>query len=78
LAGRRRTAQGLARRARIVLAAADGMANKAIGQTLGADENTVSKWRRRFAGLASTVFTTSRVPERRGGSAMTRSPRRSV
>ena len=49
LAGRRRTAQGLARRARIVLAAADGMANKAIGQALDADENTVSKWRRRFA-----------------------------
>lgn len=49
LAGRRRTAQGLARRARIVLAAADGMANKAIGRALDADENTVSKWRRRFA-----------------------------
>lgn len=49
LAGRRRTAQGLARRARIVLAAADGMENKAIAQALDADENTVSKWRRRFA-----------------------------
>jgi hypothetical protein len=32
LAGRRRTAQGLARRARIVLAAADGLENKAIAQ----------------------------------------------
>ena len=49
LAGRRRTAQGLARRARIVLAAANGMENKAIAQALRADENTVSKWRRRFA-----------------------------
>ena len=49
LAGRRRTAQGLARRARIVLAAADGMENKAVARTLGADENTVGKWRRRFA-----------------------------
>ncbi len=49
LAGRRRTAQGLARRARIVLAAADGRENKAIAQALDADENTVSKWRRRFA-----------------------------
>ena len=49
LAGRRRTAQGLARRARIVLAAADGMANKTIAQALGADENTVGKWRCRFA-----------------------------
>jgi transposase len=49
LAGRRRTAQGLARRARIVLAAAEGTENKAIAQSLGADENTVGKWRRRFA-----------------------------
>lgn len=49
LAGRRRTAQGLARRARIALAAADGMDNKTIAHALGADENTVGKWRRRFA-----------------------------
>lgn len=49
LARRRRTAQGLARRARIVLAAADGRENKAIARSLGADVNTVGKWRRRFA-----------------------------
>jgi transposase len=49
LAGRRRTAQGLARRARIVLAAAQGLENQAIARTIGADENTVGKWRRRFA-----------------------------
>jgi transposase len=49
LAGRRRTAQGLAKRARIVLAAADGRENKIIAATLGADANTVGKWRRRFA-----------------------------
>jgi transposase len=49
LASRRRTAQGLARRARIVLAAAAGMENQAIARTVGADENTVGKWRRRFA-----------------------------
>jgi transposase len=49
LAGRRRTAQGLARRARIVLAAAAGVENQVIGRTVGADENTVGKWRRRFA-----------------------------
>jgi transposase len=49
LAGRRRTAQGLAKRARIVLAAADGTENKIIAGTVGADENTVGKWRRRFA-----------------------------
>ncbi len=49
LARRRKTAQGLARRARIVLAAADGLENKAIVETVGADANTVGKWRRRFA-----------------------------
>jgi transposase len=48
-ASRRRTAQGLARRSRIVLAAAEGMENQVIARTLGADENTVGKWRRRFA-----------------------------
>lgn len=49
LAGRRKTAQGLARRAKIVLAAAAGVENQVIAQRLGADENTVGKWRRRFA-----------------------------
>jgi transposase len=49
LAQRRRTAQGLARRARIVLMAAEGRRNKAIAAELGADPNTVGKWRRRFA-----------------------------
>lgn len=49
LAGRRRTAQGLARRARIVLAAADGLENQMIARRIGADVNTVGKWRRRFA-----------------------------
>ncbi len=49
LARRRKTAQGLARRARIVLAAADGLENESIVETVGADANTVGKWRRRFA-----------------------------
>ena len=49
LANRRKTAQGLARRARIVLAAAEGLQNKQIVAHLGIDANTVSKWRRRFA-----------------------------
>jgi transposase len=49
LAGRRKTAQGLARRARIVLAAAEGLQNKQVVERLGIDANTVSKWRRRFA-----------------------------
>ena len=37
-----------ASRARIVLAAADGLENKAIIDRMGADANTVGKWRRRF------------------------------
>jgi transposase len=49
LAGRRRTAQGLARRARIVLLAADGLENKEICARLDVDANSVGKWRRRFA-----------------------------
>ena len=49
LAGRRRTAQGLARRARIVLLAAEGLENKQICATLDVDPNTVGKWRLRFA-----------------------------
>ncbi len=49
LAGRRRTAQGLARRARIVLLAAEGLENKEICAALDVDANTVGKWRRRYA-----------------------------
>jgi transposase len=48
LAKRRKTAQGLARRARIILAAVDGLEKQTIAQRLGASENTVGKWRRRF------------------------------
>src|SRR6478672_1289248 len=35
-------------RARIVLAAAEGASNAAIGRTLGVTDDTVRKWRRRF------------------------------
>jgi transposase len=49
LSRRRRTAQGLARRAQIVLAAAEGLENKQIAARLGSDPTTVGKWRRRFA-----------------------------
>jgi transposase len=49
LSRRRRTAQGLAQRAQIVLLAAEGLENKAIAHRTGAVENTIGKWRRRFA-----------------------------
>src|SRR5947208_5146852 len=47
-ASRRRTAQGLAQRARIVLMCADGMANTAVATELGITRETVGKWRNRF------------------------------
>jgi transposase len=48
LAARRKTTQALAQRARIVLACAAGASNKDVSARLEVDENTVSKWRRRF------------------------------
>jgi len=45
---RRSTAQGLALRARIVLACAQGGSNLAVAARLGVARNTVNKWRARF------------------------------
>ncbi len=49
LASRRTTAQALALRARIILGCAEGEQNKTVAQRLGISENTVGKWRGRFA-----------------------------
>ena len=46
---RRKTAQALALRARIVLDCAAGLDNKVIAQRLAITPQTVSKWRKRFA-----------------------------
>ena len=48
LAARRKTAQALALRARIVLLAGEGIANKEVAARLGIDPATVGKGRRRF------------------------------
>lgn len=40
--------QGLARRAKIVLLAADGVSNKEIAEQLGLSRQTVGLWRKRF------------------------------
>jgi transposase len=45
---RRKTAQALATRARIVLVCAEGTRNKEVAARLGVDQATVGKWRRRF------------------------------
>src|SRR5271166_4801848 len=47
-AKRRKTAQGLALRARIVLACADGGPNLAVAERLGVSRGTVTRWRARF------------------------------
>ena len=47
-AKRRSTAQGLALRARIVLACAQGGSNLAVAARLGVNRGTVTKWRARF------------------------------
>jgi len=48
LAARRKTAQALAMRARIVLGCAEGKQNLDVAAELGLDKTTVGKWRRRF------------------------------
>src|SRR5438128_10634677 len=78
LGSRRRTAQGLARRARIVLAAAAGLENQVIARTVGSDQNTVGKWRRRFAERRIEGLHDEPRPGAAGRSGMRRSPRRSA
>jgi transposase len=48
-ARRPKSAQALAQRSRIVLAAAEGLKNTEISQRLALDQKTVTKWRFRFA-----------------------------
>src|SRR5215467_9785112 len=52
-AKRRKTAQGLALRARIVLACAEGRPNIAVAARLGVSRGTVTRWRARFPGQAA-------------------------
>jgi transposase len=67
LARRRKTAQALALRARIVLAAAEGRSNREVAAALGITRVTAGKWRRRFLerGLAGLVDEPRPGPPRR-------------
>jgi transposase-like protein len=49
LVRRRKTAQDLALRARIILRCAEGATNQAVAREVGASAHTVGKWRERFA-----------------------------
>src|SRR3954454_23578346 len=61
---RRKTAQALALRSRIVLAAAEGAASYAIAEQLGVSRPTVTKWRNRFAQRGLRGCWTSRRRDR--------------
>ena len=50
-ARRRKTAQALALRSRIVLACADGAANTQVAEALGISRATVAKWRSRLTSV---------------------------
>ncbi len=73
LAREQKIRQAMARRARLVLAAAPGL-EKVTRAAAGADASTVGGWRRRLAALGWTICPTSRGPQRRAGSVVTRSP----
>ena len=48
LVARRKTAQALAQRARLILGCAEGKSNKTVSAQVGLSAQTVGKWRRRF------------------------------
>ena len=63
---RRKTSQALATRARIVLAAAEGLNNAQICQRLGGSRPTVQTWRKRFAERRLEPLRCARHQDRRG------------
>src|SRR3954462_8969593 len=56
-AGRRKSAEALAQRSRIVLLAAEGLKNTEIAERLGVTRPMVTKWRNRFAEHRLDVLT---------------------
>jgi FixJ family two-component response regulator len=70
LASRRSTAQGLAQRARIILACADGEQSKVVAARLGIDPDTVGKCGDASPRIGLKVFGMSRDRGRRARSRM--------
>jgi putative transposase len=64
LVRRHRTGQQLALRARMILAAADGLNNAQIGRQLGVEADTVRRWRGRWLRLQAVERAELSVPER--------------
>jgi transposase len=64
LVRRHTTAQQLAVRARIILAAADGRHKAQMARHLGVDVDTVRRWRQRWLGLQGVSLEDLRVEER--------------
>ena len=64
LVRRRTTAQHLAQRARIILAAADGSNNSQIARQLGLETDTVRQWRQRWLGLQAAALEDLSVADR--------------
>jgi hypothetical protein len=80
LARRRKTAQALALRARIVLHCAEGLTNTEVATRLAVAKPTVGKWRQRFVrhrldGLHTSTGPSTSVPGRRSTSSWTTTPR---
>ena len=60
----RSTAQQMVLRARIVLVAADGLTNAAVGRVLGISREAVRLWRDRWVGLQAAPLSDLAVAER--------------
>ncbi len=66
LVRRHTTAQQLAQRVRIILAAADGYNNSQIARQLGLETDTVRHWRQRWLSLQAAALEDLSVAERLG------------
>ena len=64
LVAARSTGQQMVLRARIVLVAADGLTNAAVGRVLGISREAVRLWRDRWAGLQAAPLSDLAVAER--------------